>query len=519
MVHTEGGEVSRAFTAHSEKIIASAISHSVTGRAKSKIDVSDSNLPYNYNSDQLNAIQNALTKPVSILTGGPGTGKTATVAGVISAAPYPPNEIMLMAPTGRAARRMEEITGLKAKTIHSATGIGESPFHQLMTGEDANYKDEECLLDSVRLIILDEASMLDTHVLCALLKKVDLNRTSIVFVGDKDQLESVGPGSILRNLIESDLVATTELRHVYRTGMESGINELAEMIREEEIDNERDLTVFNDEDGEVLCIPMDDDAGTRDELIHRVQRLVLMNGADSVQVLTPMRKETNMLSSSALNPLLKKVMNPNPADTITLNKTTEYSVNDKIIFNKNTSVMKIPEQVSQGMLMSGNYRNTGRVRYEKDMISNGEVMKILHIERKGINDLKHVIAASGDNLFVLNRKQLRKTDLAYALTIHKSQGSEYDHVVIPCSRSHRYMNNRALDYTGITRAKETVSLIGDMEELVRAIKEPPVNRKTRLIDFIERSEKMTFKPVADSYLQEKGMMINQSTPTYEEKRI
>jgi exodeoxyribonuclease V alpha subunit len=518
MVHTEAGEVARAFTARAEEIVASKIASSVNSQSSDRVNVAQAALPYNYNDNQLNAIKNALTQPISILTGGPGTGKTATVAGIIAAAPFPPDEIMLMAPTGRAARRMSEMTGLKAKTIHSATGLGESPFNPLMTGSEAAAYDE-VKIDGAKLIILDEASMLDIHVLSALLKKVDLNKTSIVFVGDKDQLESVGPGSVLKNLIESGLVSTTELRHVYRTGMESGINELAEMIREEEIETERDLTVFDDNEGEVFCIPIDDDKCIIDELLHRVERLTLMGGADSVQVLTPMRKETNLLSTTALNPLLKKVINPNPPDTITLNNGASYSINDKIIFNRNTSTLKIPENITKTMIQSGNYRNIGRMKPEKDMISNGEVLKIVHIERKGHNDLKHVIVSNGENLYMLDRKQLRKTDLAYALTIHKSQGSEYEHVVMPCSRSHRYMNNRALDYTGITRAKESVSLIGDMEELVRAIKEPPLERRTRLIDFITHPERMRFKPVAESYLMEKASVDKQVEVPLMEQRM
>lgn len=518
MVHTEAGEVARAFTARAEELVALQVASAAHSRSSHRVDIARNDLPFNYNDDQLNAIKNALTQSVSILTGGPGTGKTATVAGIISAAPYSSDEIILMAPTGRAARRMTEMTGIKAKTIHSATGLGESPFNPLMTGSQAAAYDE-IKIDGAKLIILDEASMLDIHVLSALLKKVDFNKTSIVFVGDKDQLESVGPGSVLRNLIESGLVSTTELRHVYRTGMESGINELAEMIREEEIETERDLTVFDDNEGEVFCIPIDDDKGIIDELLHRVERLTLMSGADSVQVLTPMRKETNLLSTTALNPLLKKIINPSPPDTIILNNGVSYSINDKIILNKNTSALKIPDHITKSLIQSGNYRNIGRMKPEKDMISNGEILKVVHIERKGHNDLRHVIVSNGENLYMLDRKQLRKTDLAYALTIHKSQGSEYEHVVMPCSRSHRYMNNRALDYTGITRAKESVSLIGDMEELVRAIKEPPVERKTRLVDFMKHPEKMRFKPVVESYLMEKASVYKQVEAPLMEQRM
>lgn len=382
---------------------------------------------------QRDAVKMALLNAVSVITGGPGTGKTTIVRVMLevlkSEYGIKTEDILLCAPTGKAAMRLADSSGLEAKTLHRA--LSYSP------DADGFLHDQETPLEA-KVILMDEASMVDTELNHWFLQAVRTG-TQVIIVGDGDQLASVGPGKVLKDLIDSDVLPITRLTEIYRQAKGSRI------IVNSHIINKGDIPDLNNADpsNDFWFIKSNKDSDIANKIIALIPRLATHYGydpVDDIQVLTAMRRgSVGMLE---LNKRIQKLLNPNLGTGIKLTQDgceVEYCVGDKVIHIKN------------------NY-NMG--------VMNGEVGKIRSVDVKS----KKVIVLYDQRLVEYAFPDLEQMRLAYAMTIHKSQGSEYPCVIIPFTTSHFVMLSRNLYYTGITRSKKNFVGVGDPRALEIASK-------------------------------------------------
>lgn len=413
---------------HSDKFPVSEIRKAI-GEAEERLEVS-------YAPTQVDAIEKALHSPAMILTGGPGTGKTTVIRGLVevyaelhglSLDPkvYAQKEetfpIVLAAPTGRAAKRMSESTGLPAMTIHRLLGFNGQEK------EDAVGKEVEG-----RLIIIDEMSMVDTWLAHQLLKALP-TEIQILFVGDQDQLPPVGPGQVLKDMLDSDKVPVVELKEIYRQSEGSTIIELAHMIKNGSL-----TTDITKKTGDRSFI-----RATGDQILEAVEQIVknaVTKGhpIKNIQVLAPMYK--GPAGIDGLNRMIQKMVNPpSPERKEIVFGDVVYRIGDKVL-----QLVNQPES------------NV----FNGDM---GEVISI--IKAKETIDKKEMLIVSYDGIEVeYERNDLNQITLAYCCSIHKSQGSEFPIVVMPVVRGYRKMLRKNLLYTGITRAKDFLILCGEPEE-------------------------------------------------------
>ncbi|GAA3717120.1 ATP-dependent RecD-like DNA helicase [Salinicoccus jeotgali] len=406
-----------------------------------------------YNNRQKSAMISALTEKISIITGGPGTGKTTIVKGIISAYhelndlkpadEYDGDEypIRLVAPTGRASKRLSETAGIKASTIHRMIGWG------MDTGKD-EVIDAEIDAD---LIIIDEMSMVDTWLFFQLMRNVK-PFTRLVFVGDRDQLPSVGPGTVFKDLIESGVIPTTELDTIYRQGEGSSIIRLAHEIKE---GRKMDITEkFKDR----LFIPAK--MNHIPDIVDNVVKKAVDKGYDmrDIQVLAPIyRGDAGILK---LNRILQTILNPEAEDK------NEIAFGD-VIFRKGDKVIQL---VNRG----------------EDNVFNGDSGVIDSILFKDEDEAeKDTILVDYDGIHIAyERKELTELSHAYCTSIHKAQGSEYPIVIMPVVKSYRHMLMKNIVYTGITRAKESLILCGDQEAFYDSLEKEGIHRRTSLSEMI-----------------------------------
>ncbi|OOM75558.1 ATP-dependent RecD-like DNA helicase [Clostridium sp. BL-8] len=409
-----------------------------------EIDVFEKEQKIKFAESQREAILGAFSNGIEIITGGPGTGKTTIIKAIIHIYENNGMKVMLGAPTGRAAKRMTESTGRGAKTIHRLLEMGVSE-----EDESVFERGESSPLDC-DVIIIDEASMIDIILMQSLLKAIKLG-TRLIIVGDVDQLPSVGAGNVLKDLIESEYIKVVRLKEIFRQGSESLIVVNAHRI------NEGQMPLLNQKDKDFFFISEENQeriVNTIIDLINR--RLPKFNKSwdilKDMQVLTPMRKGT--LGVSNLNNRLQEIFNPQSKDK--KEKTSRdiiFREGDKVMQTKNNYTLK-------WISVSGNGENEGVGVYNGDLgfIQNiDEENKVLTIvfdeERKVIYDFNF----------------LDELDLAYATTIHKSQGSEFKVVIIPAFMGSPFLMNRNLLYTGITRAKQLVVVVGFQKALMYMI--------------------------------------------------
>ncbi len=406
-----------------------------------------------YNNRQKSAMIKALTEKISIITGGPGTGKTTIVKGIINAYhelndlkpadEYEGDEypIRLVAPTGRASKRLSETAGIKASTIHRMIGWG------MDTGKD-EVIDAEIDAD---LIIIDEMSMVDTWLFFQLMRNVK-PFTRLVFVGDRDQLPSVGPGTVFKDLIESGVIPTTELDTIYRQGEGSSIIRLAHEIKE---GRKMDITEkFKDR----LFIPAK--MNHIPDIVDNVVKKAVDKGYDmrDIQVLAPIyRGDAGILK---LNRILQTILNPEAEDK------NEIAFGD-VIFRKGDKVIQL-------------------VNRAEDNVFNGDSGVIDSILFKDEDEAeKDTILVDYDGIHIAyERKELTELSHAYCTSIHKAQGSEYPIVIMPVVKSYRHMLMKNIVYTGITRAKESLILCGDQEAFYDSLEKEGVHRRTSLAEMI-----------------------------------
>lgn len=406
----------------------------------------------NYDKAQKNAIQKAIQSKVFLLTGGPGTGKTTVINGIIKAyanlhqigLQKSDRPIILAAPTGRAARRMNELTGLPSATIHRHLGLN----------GDSEYQALDDFLDC-DLIIIDEFSMVDTWLANQLFSAIASN-TQIVIVGDSDQLPSVGPGQVLADLLKINRLPQVSLTKIFRQSEDSTIVTLANQIRQGRLPTDftakkADRSYF---EAQSTHIP---------QMIQKIVSSALKSGIDDqeIQILAPMYR--GQAGITHLNKLMQDLLNP-------LNNQLEFQFND-LHFRKGDKVLHLINDAQINVF-------NGDIGYITDLIpakytESKQDEMILDFDGTEIN---------------YPRNEWLKITLAYAMSIHKSQGSEFKVVILPVTRQSGRLLQRNLIYTAITRSKSKLVMLGEIAAFDNAIKNEGTKRKTYLIERFKKDE-------------------------------
>ena len=387
---------------------------------------------------QTEAAYMAYRSLLSIITGGPGTGKTTVLRVIIEIQKllYPDSKILLAAPTGRASRRMAESTGMDgAKTLHSLLG--------LLGDSEPIYKDKQKEPLDADLIIVDESSMIDMWLARQFFQRVRPG-TRVVLVGDVDQLQSVGAGDVFRELIDCGLIPVTVLDEIFRQKKGSLIARNAKKINRAQIDLE-----YGEDFQFVKCQTQEEAA----DLIYRIFcEQVREHGIEKVQILSPFRSD-GLASVEQLNAAIREMVNPVKDDTTDLKVGSHYfRVGDKVMQTKNN-----------------------------DKASNGDIGYIRKMGRNEKNEMKVTVEFSGNRIAEYGLEEMSHMELAYATTVHKAMGSEFDIVIMPVLRSHYNMLNRNIVYTAITRAKEQVIPVGQKKTLIMAILKKTTGKRNTLL--------------------------------------
>lgn len=387
---------------------------------------------------QKRAVYTAVQNGITILTGGPGTGKTTTIRAMIAFFESEGLQIALAAPTGRAAKRMTETTGYEAKTIHRLLEISYMPDDEKEHKQFG--RDEDNPLD-VDVIIIDEMSMVDLALLHTLLRAV-VPGTRLVFVGDKDQLPSVGAGSVLKDMIASNCFPVITLTKIFRQAEQSDIVVNAHKINRGEtitLDNKsKDFFFLKRDEANIIL---------RVVLALVQEKLPKYVNADpfDIQVLTPMRK--GLLGVERLNAVLQQYMNPPHSKKAEKEHGDKlFRVGDKVMQTKNNYQLEWEVATKYGQVIDSGIG-----------VFNGDIGKITQIDHYGETlEVEYEEHKKVKYPF----QSLDELELAYAVTVHKSQGSEYPAVVIPLLAGPRQLYHRNLIYTAVTRAKKCVTLVG-----------------------------------------------------------
>lgn len=398
---------------------------------------------------QMDAIKSCFEQNVSIITGGPGTGKTTiinTIANIFLSLGY---SVSLTAPTGRAAKRIEETTGIEAKTIHRLLGYMPNRY------DDFGYFEynEENPLDT-DLIIVDEVSMVDIVLFEKLLRGIK-DSTKLIIVGDVDQLPSVGAGNVLRDLINSKIIKCIKLIDIFRQSENSNIIVNAHKI------NNGEEPILNEKDSDFFFLKSENSVSTRNIVVDLISnRLPKAYGYDfykDIQILTQSRK--GVCGIYELNRLLQEVLNPkteNSSEIIFGNKI--FRLNDKVMQTKNNYNLSFVDSDEE----------------EGFGVYNGDMGIIYNIDE---DDKKIQVEMEDGRKIEYTLEDLDNLELAYAITIHKSQGSEFKSVIIPLFDGYHLLQTRNLLYTAITRAKENIILVGDKNVMFNMIKNNTINSR------------------------------------------
>ncbi len=415
------------------------------------------------------AVRSAVQNGIVVLTGGPGTGKTTTIKAMLHYFENEELEIRLAAPTGRAAKRMTEATGYEAQTIHRLLEVSGNPEEE--SAKSGFMRNEENPLEA-DVIIIDEMSMVDLPLMHALLCAV-MPGTRLILVGDVNQLPSVGPGSVLKDIIASEAFTVVMLSKIFRQAQESDIVVNAHKINRGEmvtLDNKsRDFFFLRRQDADVIIRVL------LALIQEKLPRYVDAKPYD-IQVLTPMRK--GLLGVERLNSILQKYMNPHAEGKAEKEHGGRlFRVGDKVMQIKNNYQLEWEIKTKRGLTVD---KGTG--------IFNGDMGIIMEI-----NTYSETMMVEYDEKRQVEYpfELLEELELAYAITIHKSQGSEYPAVVIPLLNGPRQLFHRNLLYTAITRAKKCVTLVGSdltFGEMIRNADDQ--NRNTSLAERIQEFSQM-----------------------------
>jgi exodeoxyribonuclease V alpha subunit len=398
-------------------------------QAEKAVEWVQEKLKIEFAPEQKLAIIASLQQKVHIITGGPGTGKSTITRAILTISAKLTDQILLGAPTGRASKRMTEITGKKASTIHS---LLEMDFE---TGGFKRNKDNPLKCD---LLIIDEASMIDT-LLCYQLLRAIPSSARFILIGDIDQLPSVGAGNVLKDLLASQTIEFTKLTEVYRQAAHSKIVTNAHRVNRGEFPE-----FFGGSDCRLI------EKETPEEILETIVDLVAnqlpskyrFHRFEDIQVLSPMKR--GLIGCENLNVVLQQTLNPSPAPLCRMGRT--FHVCDKVMQMRND--------------------------YEK-LVFNGDIGTILSIDLSA----QTLTVRFDDRRIDYAFADIDDLVLAYAVSIHKSQGSEYPCIVIPLHRSHYMMLHRNLLYTGITRGKKLVILVGSTKAIAMAVQNDDVKKR------------------------------------------
>lgn len=404
----------------------------------------------------------AARRGIMVLTGGPGTGKTTTINAMIHFFESEGMDIYLAAPTGRAAKRMTEATGYEAQTIHRLLEVSGNPEDENIGGFQRNAENPL----EADVVIIDEMSMVDLPLMYALLGAI-MPGTRLILVGDRNQLPSVGPGSVLKDIIDSGCFPVVMLTKIFRQAGESDIVVNAHKI------NRGEEVVLDNKSRDFFFLKRQDPNMIISNVITLIQKK-LPKYVDArpydIQVLTPMRK--GVLGVERLNRILQEYLNPPEAGK----KEKEYS--DRI-FREGDKVMQIKNNYQLEWEISTRYGMTidkglgvfnGDMGIVREINTYEETVTVEYDEKKKVKYPYHL---------------LEELELAYAVTIHKSQGSEYPAVVIPLLQGPRQLYHRNLLYTAVTRARKCVTLVGSdtvFQDMIHNTNEQ--NRNTSLAERI-----------------------------------
>ncbi len=390
-------------------------------------------LPIALAEEQVEAARSSLESKVMVVTGGPGTGKTTVINAIIKLFESARAKILLAAPTGRAAKRMSETSGLESKTIHRL--LEYSP-------KDDGFARNENNPLACGLLVVDEASMLDTLLMYHLLKAVPLGAT-VVFVGDVNQLPSVGAGNVLKDIINSETVRVVRLTEVFRQAAASEIIMNAHRINQGELPP---LLPPNGGLSDFYFIKQDDPEDCANMIVdlvkNHIPRRFNLDPVEDIQVLTPMHKGS--AGVAALNSRLQMVLNP-CREKIQRGE-RQYFLDDKVMQLRNN--------------------------YDKDVF-NGDIGRICYLNP----DDRELTVRFDDRNVLYSFEELDEISPAYAISVHKSQGSEYPAVVIPLLTQHYMLLQRNLVYTAVTRGKKLVILVGSVRALQMAVKNNKMHKR------------------------------------------
>lgn len=411
-----------------------------------------------YDETQWLAVKTAISSKVMVLTGGPGTGKTTTTLGIISAYQQAGCKIILAAPTGRAAKRMSEAAGMEAKTIHRLLEYKPPEGYQ---------KNEEHPIEG-DVLILDECSMIDIMLMYNLLKALP-EQMSLILIGDTDQLPSVGAGNVLRDIIASQRVPVVRLTQIFRQAQGSRI-----IMNAHRINRGESIDMRGGKESDFFFASKTTNQEVVDTIVQyckmNLPRYYHMDPFTDIQVLTPMQR--GECGAVHLNQVLQEAMNPS---RIFLRRGgTQYRLKDKVMQIRND--------------------------YDKEVF-NGDIGTITKVDMEE----RELTVLFDDREVVYDVTELEELSLAYAVTIHKAQGSEYPIVVMPFTMSHFVMLQRNLLYTGVTRAKKILVLVGEKKAVYYAIKnETTAGRNTCLARRLqENSRESKEAQLADKTSKEK----------------
>ena len=398
-----------------------------------------------YSEMQEKAIYEAFTKKIMVITGGPGTGKTTIVKGIIETYKIIFNktnvveDVVLLAPTGRAGKRLNEVTKHPAQTIHRFLGYDGKVFR---------YNENNQV--NAKLVIIDEMSMVDVILASKLFGALPID-TRIIIVGDVDQIPSVSPGDVLQDIIKSRKIPTIKLDKIHRQAQDSTIIKLAHEVNSGNIP----MDILDKQHDRSFTHMVDEDAILK-TLVAIVKRSVSqnMNILKDIQILVPMYR--GKLGIDNINNVLQEEFNPNQNNEEIIHNKQKFRVNDKVIQLVNRS---------EDNIMNGDIGRVESFRYDNDKIVG-------------------MIVVFDTAIIEYNKDTYEQLKLAYAISIHKSQGSEFYNTIIPFTKKYYMMLKRRLYYTAITRAKKYLIMLGDFEAFRMAVNNTDYSRNTKLIDKI-----------------------------------
>lgn len=423
------------------------------------IDIEEQEHGIKYEGKQRLAITTAISRNIMVLTGSPGTGKTTTLNAIISILEKKGDKVLLAAPTGRAAKRMSELTGYEAKTIHRLLEVAYSAENRLVFVHNEN-NPLEC-----DAIIIDEMSMVDSILFEKLLRALRLN-CKLIMVGDFHQLPSVGAGNLLEDIINSGTVPVVELTEIFRQAQKSFIITNAHKIVSGEYPD------ISQNKNDFFFFPLNDHEKAVQFIVYltkvRLPNYYKYSPVDDIQIITPSHKGT--VGTAEMNKVLQEHLNP-PAD----NK-AEYRIFGRIY--------RVGDKVMQ---MQNNYDIVWKKGSEQGTgVFNGDIGKIISID----NSTQTALIDFDGRFAVYSFDILTQIELAYAITVHKSQGCEFEAVIMPVMEGFEKLCYRNLLYTAVTRAKKLLILVGS-EEKIRSMVDN--NKRTRrytcLRDMLDRKEK------------------------------